>query len=89
MGSNYCPSAGGHQVVPLGYLAAASRTDYVTVSKHTLYEKNEYKKAEYEYKKIVPKHSNGFEPATSRESLRVDLNRCAAQPRIAPEPLHH
>ena len=45
-------------------------TNGLTVCKHPLYKK---KKCE----KVVPKHFNGFEPLTSRERTRVDLNRCA------------
>ena len=52
---------------PLG----SCRSNGLMIYKHALYKKNKYKKA-------VPKHSNGFESATSRERTCAHLNRCAA-----------
>ena len=80
----------GIQLLPASLLASSCTakplnfcfSNGLMVYTHARYEKNEDKKA-------VPKHFNGSEPATSRGSPRIDLNRCAAEPRTASEPLHY
>ena len=74
----------GIRLLPTSYLASGCTATLLsfcwlngpTVFKHALYEKNECKKT-------MPKNFNGFEPATSRESPRIDLNWCAAQLKTA------